>query len=44
LVRLAAIVEVHAGSDGTRVRLGDGTELPVARDRVRALKDRLGLG
>jgi len=44
LVRLAAIVEVHAGADGTRVRLGDGTtELAVARDRVRALKDRLGL-
>jgi two-component system, LytTR family, response regulator len=44
LVRLAAITEVHAGVDGTRVRLADGkTELPVARDRMRALKDRLGL-
>ena len=44
LVRLAAIAEVHAGVDGTRVRLADGkTELVVARDRVRALKDRLGL-
>ena len=44
LVRLAAITEVHAGVEGTRVRLADGkTELPVARDRMRALKDRLGL-
>jgi two-component system, LytTR family, response regulator len=44
LVRLAAITEVHASVEGTRVRLADGkTELPVARDRVRALKDRLGL-
>ncbi len=45
LVRLAAIAELHAAADGTRVRLADGkTELAVARDRVRALKDRLGLG
>jgi two-component system LytT family response regulator len=44
LVRLAAIAEVHASVEGTRVRLADGkTELPVARDRTRALKDRLGL-
>jgi two-component system, LytTR family, response regulator len=44
LVRLSAIAEVHASVEGTRVRLADGkTELPVARDRVRALKDRLGL-
>jgi two-component system, LytTR family, response regulator len=44
LVRLSSIVELHAAGDGTRVRVGDGkTELLVARDRVRALKDRLGL-
>ena len=44
LVRLSAIAELHAAADGTRVRLADGkTELAVARDRVRALKDRLGL-
>ena len=44
LVRLSAISELHATTDGTRVRLSDGkTDLPVARDRVRALKDRLGL-
>jgi two-component system, LytTR family, response regulator len=44
LVRVAAIAELQAGVDGTRVRLGDGkTELAVARDRVRAVKDRLGL-
>ena len=44
LVRVSAIAELHAGVDGTRIRLGDGnTELAVARDRVRAVKDRLGL-
>ncbi|HUJ61006.1 MAG TPA: LytTR family DNA-binding domain-containing protein [Kofleriaceae bacterium] len=44
LVRLAAIAELRAGTDGTRVRLADGrTELAVARDRVRDLKDKLGL-
>ncbi len=43
LVRLAAIVELHAAADGTKVRLGDGTELAVARDRVKALKEKLGL-
>jgi two-component system LytT family response regulator len=44
LVRLAAIAELASTADGTRVRLGDGrTELPVARERARALKDRLGL-
>lgn len=44
LVCVAAIAELHAAPDGTRVRLADGkTDLPVARDRVRALKDRLGL-
>jgi two-component system LytT family response regulator len=44
LVRLSAIAELASTADGTRVRLGDGrTELPVARERTRALKDRLGL-
>jgi two-component system, LytTR family, response regulator len=44
LVRLSAIAELSSTSDGTRVRLADGkTELPVARERARALKDRLGL-
>lgn len=44
LVRLSAIVELASTADGTRVRLGDGkTELPVARERARALKDKLGL-
>ena len=44
LVRLSAIVELASTTDGTRVRLGDGkTELPVARERARALKDKLGL-
>jgi two-component system LytT family response regulator len=40
LVRLAAIAEIHAA----KVRLAGGTELAVARERVRALKDKLGLG
>ena len=44
LVRLSAIAELVSTADGTRVRLGDGkTELPVARERARALKDKLGL-
>lgn len=43
LVRLAAIAELHTANDGARVRLADGTELAVARERVRALKDRLGV-
>jgi len=44
LVRLSAIVELTSTADGTRVRLGDGkTELQVARERARALKDKLGL-
>jgi len=44
LVRLSAIVELASTADGTRVRLADGkTELPVARERTRALKDKLGL-
>jgi two-component system LytT family response regulator len=44
LVRLSAIAELASTADGTRIRLGDGkTELAVARERARALKDRLGL-
>ena len=44
LVRVSAIAELASTADGTRVRLGDGrTELPVARERARALRDRLGL-
>ncbi|HEX5058504.1 MAG TPA: LytTR family DNA-binding domain-containing protein [Kofleriaceae bacterium] len=44
LVRLAAIVELRASVDGTRVGLADGTELVVARERVKSLKESLGLG
>ena len=44
LVRLTAIVEIHATPAGTRVRLADGRELAVARERVKTLKDRLGVG
>ena len=43
LVRATAIAGVHASDGGTRVRLVDGTELVIARERVRAVKDRLGL-
>ena len=44
LVRLTAIAEMVSTTDGTRVRLTDGkTELPVARERSRALKDKLGV-
>ncbi|HEU0029416.1 MAG TPA: LytTR family DNA-binding domain-containing protein [Kofleriaceae bacterium] len=43
LVRLSAIVELHATTDGTRVRLVDGKELAVARERVKSLKEQLGL-
>ena len=43
LVRLATIVELHAAPDGMRVRLAGGIELAVARERVRALKQKLGL-
>jgi two-component system LytT family response regulator len=44
LVRLSAIVELAATADGTKVRLGDGkTELAVARERAKALKDKLGV-
>jgi two-component system, LytTR family, response regulator len=40
LVQLAAIVELQP----TKVRLATGVELTVARERARALKDKLGLG
>lgn len=44
LVRLSAIAELSSTTDGTRVRLADGkTELLVARERARALKDKLGV-
>jgi two-component system LytT family response regulator len=44
LVRLSAIVELSSTAEGTRVRIGDGnTELPVARERAKALKDKLGV-
>jgi two-component system LytT family response regulator len=44
LVRLSAIVELASTTEGTRVRLRDGkTELAVARERARALRDKLGL-
>ena len=39
LVRLDAIVELAS----SKVRLSDGSELAVARERARSLKDRLGL-
>jgi len=40
LVRLDAIVELQP----TKVRLANGAELAVARERARALKDKLGVG
>jgi DNA-binding LytR/AlgR family response regulator len=42
---VAFIQELHPGVDGLLVRLKDdrNTELSVARDRVRALKERLGI-
>ena len=44
LVRLSAIAELVSTTDGTRIRLADGkTELVVARERARALKDKLGV-
>jgi two-component system LytT family response regulator len=44
LVRLSAIAELSSTTDGTRVRLADGkTELVVARERAKALKDKLGV-
>jgi DNA-binding LytR/AlgR family response regulator len=44
LVRVAAIVELHAGAGGTRVRLDSGHEVAVARERVKAVRDQLALG
>jgi two-component system LytT family response regulator len=38
----AEFIPDHFGRDAV-MRLKDGTELDVARDRVRALRDRLGL-
>ena len=45
LVRLSAIAELSSTTEGTKVRLADAkrTELAVARERARALKDKLGL-
>src|SRR5262249_36609159 len=44
LVRLSAIAELASTADGTKVRLADGkTELAVARERAKALKDKLGV-
>jgi len=42
-VRLAAIVELRTTPEGTRVGLTNGTELVVARERVKSLKESLGL-
>jgi len=45
IVNLAFVRELHPGVDGMIVRLKDDaqTELAVARDRVRLLKERLGI-
>jgi DNA-binding LytR/AlgR family response regulator len=43
LVRATAIIELLGTAEAARVRLADGTELAVARERVRSVKDRLGL-
>jgi two-component system LytT family response regulator len=43
LVRLTAIIELRATPDGMRVGLANGTELVVARERVKALKEQLGI-
>ena len=45
IVNVAFVQEIYPGVDGLLVRLKDDgkTELTVARDRVRALKDRLGI-
>lgn len=43
LVRATAIAELQGNADAARVRLVNGTELAVARERVRAVKERLGL-
>jgi two-component system LytT family response regulator len=45
IVNVAFVQEIYPGVDGLLVRLKDDgkTELSVARDRVRALKERLGI-
>jgi len=45
IVNVAFVQEIYPGVDGLLVRLKDDgkTELTVARDRVRGLKDRLGI-
>jgi two-component system, LytTR family, response regulator len=45
IVNVASVQEIYPGVDGLVVRLKDErkTELSVARDRVRELKDRLGI-
>jgi len=45
IVNVASIQEIYPGVDGLLVRLKDdrNTELSVARDRVRELKERLGI-
>ncbi len=45
IVNLAFVAELYPGVDGMLIRLKDDrkTELTVARDRVRDLKDRLGI-
>lgn len=45
IVNVAFVRELYPGVDGILVRIRDdaGAELSVARDRVRALKDRLGI-
>jgi two-component system, LytTR family, response regulator len=43
LVRLTAIVELRATPEGMRVGLANGTELAVARERVKSLKECLGV-
>jgi two-component system LytT family response regulator len=45
IVNVAFVQEIYPGIDGLLVRLKDDgkTELSVARDRVRALKERLGI-
>jgi DNA-binding LytR/AlgR family response regulator len=43
LVRATAIAELLGTAEAARVRLVDGTELSVARERVRSVKERLGL-
>ncbi|AGC45344.1 DNA-binding response regulator [Myxococcus stipitatus DSM 14675] len=42
LVRLGAVTMVQGGYGDARAHLKDGTVLPVARDRLRELRERLG--